>query len=412
MVRYSDDAGSRRMKFRTKHWESLWRSNIDGLVGLKKASQSGTAFVAIDMEGYHKKGEPVSATEIGIAVSWPHEQTRDSSLIPTLLGFFSQHRGHMESYSFRIEGRERRERDREKYHFGQAQVITPDDLDSVIATFLKSLKDRFQSLTLVGFDLSLEFSMMASKLQPNWLSNFSSWVDLQEVVADLSGTNLKQPGMTDTLLALGFTQDGHSVRSHSGLHNPGNDSVRMLAILDRLLGLDEDATLQIHQAIRRSSQEEASAPKPSRKYWRRRPPREIYPFTARIRIPGANITSIIKNIDWLERIFAAFAPVAVGIVNGGQYGWICLSSAEGLAQFIEDVNGQEVGGIMWSATTDFDATEGAKVVALTPVQLREVRRAEQVGQRENKRMQRRCKQIESEADIADLGLGMITGENP
>ena len=110
------------------------------------------------------------------------------------------------------------------------------------------------------------------------------------------------------------------------------------------------------------------------------------------------MASIIKNLEWLKKMFAEYEPTAVGMLRKGNYGWVCLPSADRLARFIKEVDGQKVGGVVWKVTTDYDP-ERSLVVALTPAQLREAKRAEQEAQIDGKRLQRRLKRGEAE-DVA------------
>ncbi|KAI6086896.1 hypothetical protein F4821DRAFT_269680 [Hypoxylon rubiginosum] len=369
-MRYTKDPS--HLKFRTKHWQSLWQSNIDSLASLKNNSQS--AFVAIDTEGY-TKSDSISVAEIGIAILPLSKHVLDSSANHDLEAFFNQN--SILSYCFRVEGQERREKQRDVYQFGQVQHIKPVDIHSALTGLFASLKDQFQTLVLVGFDLSAEITLIATYLH-GITQYISSWVDLQELAADISNT--PSPSMRDTLLALGFVSDGLCVRNKGYQHCAGNDAVRELAVLAKFLVFREDTPIQIHRASSRSSQQENPTSQPSCMFWNRRPgPKEIFPFSAILRIPGGSLASIIKNLKGLQRIFAEYEPTAVGMNNRGGTGWVCLPNADRLAQFIKEVDGQQVGGVVWNVTTDYDPKE-SPAVALTPAQLREAERAGQKAQ--------------------------------
>ncbi|KAK0732139.1 hypothetical protein B0H67DRAFT_640438 [Lasiosphaeris hirsuta] len=106
-----------RLAFKTKHRQSLWESNADSLAALKDIFQSSvSAFVALDTEGYHSKGD-IGVTEIGIAVLPRQDQVTENAT--KHLGTFFD-KCSIQSYLFRIQGRERREKKRDAYQFGEA----------------------------------------------------------------------------------------------------------------------------------------------------------------------------------------------------------------------------------------------------------------------------------------------------
>ncbi|KAK0702729.1 hypothetical protein B0H67DRAFT_675898 [Lasiosphaeris hirsuta] len=378
-MRYTQDTS--RLKFRTKQWQSLWESNVSNLAALKDVFQSSAStFVAIDTEGYHSKGD-IGVTEIGIAVLPHRDQVPAGNATKNLETFFDK--SSIQSHSFRIQGRERREKGRDAYQFGESRHIEPREIEPVLVSLFASLKDQFQHLVLVGFDLSSEFMFLASDLHT--ITPFvSSWVDLQELVADISGSKTSKPSMRYPLLALGFPSGGLSVPNKSQ-HSAGNDAVRELAILVKLLGLPESSIPpQIHKT---SSQ--ASRSRPLRMFWDscRPRPKELYPFIATVHLTGGKLTCIIKNLEGLQRIFAKYEPTAVGMVKNGNYGWVCLPSADRLAQFFEEIESLEVEGMAWNVTTDYDhdaGLEGSPVGAMTLAQLRAAKAAEQKAEMDNK----------------------------
>ena len=392
--------------FKTKDWRALWRSNIENFDKLKEKSTSNSAFVAIDAEGWHVDKDRLDVSEIGIAVLPPlvSEDAKGPDTDFELDSLFSRH--SIQGYSFRIRERERRERDRESFRFGDVQHVEPEEMETRLVGTLESISRQFGNLILVGFDLSFEFGLIASKLT-QITPFFSSWIDLQEITTEVSGT--QSPSMTDTLLALGLPLDGVSVRRKSSQHSAGNDAVRELAVLLKLLTLPGGNTsLQIHQEPSKSRRHGNAKNPGLHMYWNdRRPrPKELYPFVATIRIEGASVARKFQNLTHLRRIFKSYEPTAVGTSKNSGYGWICLASAEVLARFVMDVQGQELGGVVWNVTTDYDP-EQSPSVAMTPYQLREARRAEQHAQKENKRLQRRSKGRQWDEDDEDsLGLDL------
>ncbi|KAI2626930.1 hypothetical protein GGS26DRAFT_145171 [Hypomontagnella submonticulosa] len=377
--------------FKTKHLGSLWQSNIPNLDALKEKSQY--TFVAIDFEGRIAKDETVGITEIGLAVLIPTVAT--SSISPDDLKYQGQtpeiffEENTIESYWIQIKGSERSERSRDRYYFGLAQEIDADQIENTLVGLLQSIQHRSRSpLVLVGFDLvfEFEFKTIASHLS-QIAQYFSFWVDLQEIVADTSNT--KSPGMRATLLAFGFFSNDLAIRGKSD-HNAGNDAIRELAVLINLLHLSKGDTIQIQT-------EQLRDKNTLRKFWARtRPgPRELYPFTARIRIEGKDLKSLVPNCPQLFGLFSSYQPSAVGMTRTGNYGWICLPTVQELERFINEIHGHQFKGETWTAITDYDP----QIPHLTPKQFREAKRAMQEAQRDERRLERRAKRDHGSDDV-------------
>ncbi|XXH00518.1 hypothetical protein Hte_006865 [Hypoxylon texense] len=365
--------------FKTKHWGTLWQSNIPDLDALKERSQY--TFVAIDFEGRATKDEPFGITQIGLAVLVPPTST--SSISPDDLKYQGQapklflEQNTIESYCIQIKGKKRSEKGRDRYYFGQAQVIEAEEAEDTLVSLLQSIRRRSMSpLVLVGFDLVFELKTISSHLS-QITQYFSFWVDLQEIVMEISHT--QSPGMKATLLAFGFFSEDLAIRGKD-YHNAGNDAVRELAILVNLLHLSKGETIQIQTELSR----DRNTP---RRFWahRRPSPRELYPFTARIRIEGKDLRSWIADGQKLFGLFPSYQPSAVGINHAGNYGWVCLPTAEELNRFTNEFHGREFKGETWIVVTDYDA----RIPHLTPEQLREAKRAKQEAQREQKQLERR-----------------------
>ncbi|KAI1765495.1 hypothetical protein GGR53DRAFT_489953 [Hypoxylon sp. FL1150] len=372
--------------FKTKHWGTLWQNNIPDLDALKEKSRY--TFVAIDFEGRFTKDGPLNITEIGLAVLSPSVSANCMSpddlecqgQAPKI--FFEQNQ--INSYWIKVKGKERSEKGRDRYYFGQPQEIEAEETESTLVSLLQSIQRRSGSpLVLVGFDLVFELSTIASHLS-RITQYFSFWADLQEVAAEVTST--KCPGMRATLLAFGFFASDLAIRGKSD-HNAGNDAVRELAILVNLLNANKTDTIHIQTA--RPRDENAL-----RRYWQNRPaPKELFPFTARIRIEGKDLKSLVTNTKQLMTLFPGYQPSAVGMTRVGNYGWVCLPTVEELSRFVEEFHGHKLKGETWIAVTDYDP----EIPHLTPEQLREARRAKQEAQREQKQLERR-RERNSESD--------------
>ncbi|KAI0890254.1 uncharacterized protein GGS22DRAFT_194397 [Annulohypoxylon maeteangense] len=374
--------------FKNKHWETLWQSNIPDLNALKERCQY--TFVAIDFEGRITKDEPIGITEIGLAVLTPSAAT--STISPDDLRYQGQapeiffKQNAIESYSIQIKGRERKKKYRDRYRFGPVQEIEAEQAEDTLVSLLQSIRHRSKNpLVLVGFDLVFEFKTIASHLS-QITQYFTSWIDLQEIMTEISNT--KSPGMKASLLTFGFFSKDLTTRGKWD-HSAGNDAVHELAILVNLLNLSKGNTIHI-QPIKQLKDENTL-----RRIWSRSQPgpRELYPFTAMILLEGKRLKSFVPHLPHLLGMFSSYRPSAVGMARNGNCGWICLSTAEDLNRFINDLHGHEFKGETWIAVTDYDP----QISHPTPEQLREARRAKQEAQREQKQQERRAKrEVESD----------------
>ncbi|KAI0908566.1 hypothetical protein F4823DRAFT_625458 [Ustulina deusta] len=372
--------------FKTKHWQTLWRRNIANLNALKDSVKSPCTFVAIDFEGLSTKAdEPLGITDIGIAVlPFPPAITTPipdaaCSQSQRLQTFFEQNT--IECYWLRLKGKRQISGPRDTCYFGQLQEIEPAQTEAALVALLKSIQRRFDSpLVLVGFDLVFEFTTIASHLS-SIFQFFSSWVDLQEVVMEISEPKITH-GLRDTLRAFGFAPGDLAMRGRKSSHNPADDTIRELAVLFNLLRFQKGTTLQIETGRKK---ERGGV----RRFWNGRAPspKELYPFTTRVYVQGKPLSAILPHWDQLFDIFYTYDPVAVGIATGGNYGWVSLPSLEGLNRFIIDVHGKELRGEIWNVFSKYDPL----VIPMTPNQLREARQAGQESEREKKKLERHMK---------------------
>ncbi|KAI1364992.1 hypothetical protein F5Y08DRAFT_353121 [Xylaria arbuscula] len=316
---------------RTKNWQALFRT--------------------IDFEGVStERGKPLGLTDIGIAVlPFPRPIPIEPTPTPTsdtsafqsqkIQTFFEQN--DIECHWLRLKGQRPISGPRDICHFGQFQEIEPAQTEAALVTLLQSIQQHHNgSMVLVGFDLVFELKTIESHLSQA-LQFFSSWVDLKDIVMEVSETKLTY-GLRDTLRAVGFTSDNIATAGRRTSHNPADDTVRELAVLAKLLELQEGITLQVEIRSRREQHE-------LRRYWYGHAPRpkELYPFTARVYIQGKPLSSVLPHFGQLAEMFEIYDPTAVGINTDGKYGWVSLSSLQGLARFIQDVHGKELRGETW-----------------------------------------------------------------
>ena len=90
------------------------------------------------------------------------------------------------------------------------------------------------TLTLVGFDLCAEFRILSHQY-PRFLKRFTSWVDIQELVKELTPRNTQAPSLRNTLIGVGYEPKFPTKPSRSDGHSAGNDAARSIAVLVKLL---------------------------------------------------------------------------------------------------------------------------------------------------------------------------------
>ena len=397
--------------FKTKHWRSLWEANIPDLDSLKHLADT-SAFVAIDAEPWGRGGPKSSdVAEVGLALIPPFTTSptifKKSEGSPTLASLTDQY--HIHRHCIRVAARERRETKREEYSFGQVQFVSAEEVEETLSVAIASFKAQSNAnLVLVGFGMGLELKAI-STTYTQLTGHFSSWVDLQELVSEVSGT--QSPGMRDTLVALGFDTDPLAVRSASCFHNAGNDAVRMAAILLSLIALPSSTRIEITRAPHRKFRTRvANRNIQEKKLWyQTKPkPRELYPFMARVTTTTRGLSMF--TVPELFDTFSQYSPTAVGINSGRKYGWVCLPKLQSLICFVQQINGKQAAdGYTWSAVMDYDPSVS---VAQTAAEFKENRRLEQESQSECKKLERRRRrEVEDSEDIEDLTANLGIGED-
>lgn len=129
------------------------------------------------------------------------------------------------------------------------RILCRDRLPSQIA--VKLWKDRKlpASATLIPI----------SRICPDITRYITSWVDVPELVKDISSLPHRQPSMRDLLLAFGLGNDSQTVLSIYAKHSAGADVLRILVLLANLLAFPQDTTLQVSQvSLRKFSRSRAA----------------------------------------------------------------------------------------------------------------------------------------------------------
>ncbi|KAL6698773.1 hypothetical protein J3F84DRAFT_405781 [Trichoderma pleuroticola] len=321
--------------------------------------------------------------------------------LPETLDAVSTFRG-LETYWIRLIDRERRERGREQHRYGTQHYVSSDKVEETIAGIIESFRDKTSGdapLILTGFAVAFELSVL-SKIYPNLLNYFASWVDLQEVASGMTD-GIVNPGLRETLIACGFEGYRPSQESRTAFqHNAATDTVRTAMLLIRFLGLPSDGeTLDIDQSSKKTHQfsrrrSNAPATPEQKNYWKgsRPRPKEFYPFITRVyRTTGFEDF----NGRYLFKIFSEYEPTAVGISNNKRYGWVCLPNLQTLEKFVRSVHTWEAeDGSVWEVISEYDSTV---VPAQNWEELKLRQREESQAEDDEKRMQRRLKN-ESQSD--------------
>ncbi|KAK7402804.1 hypothetical protein QQX98_011432 [Neonectria punicea] len=174
----------------------------------------------------------------------------------------------VQSHCLKVSGREQGKCNQREPSMGKVEWVQPEEVENTLVNILKSVQSAVvasstsqgpwetsdpPTLALVGFDLHLEFRMLSTRYPRLLIECFSSWVDLQEVVKDVS-TDLENraPGMRDTLIAFGFRNGALAIIPQTTAHSSGTDTVRMIALLINTLAFPCDENLEIMLSPRRN----------------------------------------------------------------------------------------------------------------------------------------------------------------
>lgn len=401
---------------KVSRWHNLWRSNIPNLYSLKQ--QAGTSgFVAIDAEPWGNSLTDIA--EIGIAFI-PLVDVEALQDPPRSLGSL-QTRCSIQVSKIRVAGREQgRRTKREPFIFGPTHTVEPDAVHETLRRLFQSFRDALgpqASLTLIGFDLAFEFRVMSSTYL-GITEHVSSWVDIQEIIKEVSSCTNRSPSMRESLIAFGFESDDRAVLPNRMAHSAGTDALRVIALLVNLLALPPDTTLEIdRRPVRKwvGTRRVARRHMKAKNQFSGRPrPRASYPFRARVRLIGGSSLTMRQ----LAESFSKHGPSAIGIHGGKAEGYVCLPGLDELDQLIEQTHGSSAGnGQRWEAISEFDSQLTA---ARTASELLESLQVASTATIEQKRVLRKQKKEKEEIDseeacsdfvdsVDDLELGELWG---
>ncbi|EGX89246.1 hypothetical protein CCM_07498 [Cordyceps militaris CM01] len=406
-MRYSQNPGT----LKTKHWSTLWRSNISDL-GTIQTSQVG--FVAIDAEPWGPKSLDVA--EVGLSLIFPFDLSKVNQPPKTM----EELRGHLEieTYSIKICGREQGKR--ERFLEQNSKMVQPKDLENTLVEVLMSFRAKLAAipkakgsltappLVLVGFDLSFELRSLSASY-PKIADCFTSWVDLQELVKEAAQLD-KAPSLRDSLTALGFGSVSTDVGSVWKKHSAGKDTVRIAAVLASLsLRGAEQEVLPMTFTWRRkwSPAKQHMQYRGTGKLFKNGPPQptELFPFTAKLTLCGGRPSSLSGKVEASDimKLFAGHNPTAVGSCchDGSITAFVTMPSFDALEQFVANMDGAlcEVYGGAWNVESIFDPTV---THARTAEELEEFNKENLQATIAAKKEQRRQKRLEQGLESALL----------
>lgn len=339
---------------KVSRFHDLWRSNIPNLPSLKQqAAISG--FVAIDAEPWGNSLTEVS--EVGVAFL-PTVNTEALQDPPTSLESLRA-RYTIQTSVIRVTGREPGQgRRHEGFVFGSIYTVEPEAVYETLLRLFQSFQSALGAknpLILLGFDLAFEFRVI-SNTYLGITEYVSSWVDVQEIIKEVSSCSNRDPSMGESLIALGFANDSQAILPDRIAHSAGADALRVIALLVSLLALSSETTLAITRRPTRKwggKSRVALQYKKANNHFSGRPkPKECFPFRARLRTHGGQALSLRK----LSESFSEYNPTAIGIHGAKYEGYVCLAGLEELKQFVERIHGSQTSnGELWEAISEFDS---------------------------------------------------------
>lgn len=338
---------------KVSRFRDLWCSNIHNLHLLKQqAAISG--FVAIDAEPWGNSLTEVA--EFGVAFI-PIVNIKALQDPPTSLESLRA-RYSIETSTIRVVGRQPGQgRKREGFVLGSTYTVEPEAVHETLLGLFRSFQSTLGAkapLILLGFDLTFEFRVI-SNTYLGITEYVSSWVDVQEIIKEVSSCSKRDPSMGESLIALGFANDSQAILPDRIAHSAGTDALRVIALLVSLLAFSPETTLEIN---RRPTRKWGGSSRVARRYMKannhfsgRPKPRECYPFRARVRLFGGQALSLRK----LSESFMEYNLMAIGIHGAKHEGYICLAELKELNYLVERVHGSQTGnGELWEVISEFD----------------------------------------------------------
>ena len=210
--------------------QPLLKSEIRGLANIQDRL-AGATVVAFDMEGFnqHPDGRYRSSEEsgeLGVAVLRP--SSKPLRFFSSMYHFYNQN--EIEAFTIRIQ---------ERRYGPVVGTMTDETKQTAGARLHKFLSSIPGELILVGFGMQREFKWISDEY-PAIAALFTSWCDIQELVADSYKsmtaepdkllTQYREPSLDRVMKALKIS----GWRSRHQKHGAAGDAVKFLAVLSAL----------------------------------------------------------------------------------------------------------------------------------------------------------------------------------
>ncbi|KAF5688670.1 hypothetical protein FDENT_4755 [Fusarium denticulatum] len=219
---------------------------------------------------------------------------------------------------------------RRPHRFGKETSLYVENLESSVVEFLSNLP-RDKKLVLVGFEMGADWTYLSTNF-PAAIRFFSAWIDLGDIVSDITSSSPSQyPSLEFLIQTFGYwwqdIKPGRGCRSDGNADNAGDDVVTTLALAQALLEERNHSTLLFEHACFRI----ASSGRISTFY----DPAKC--FVAAVKSDGLLPIKISMGIR-IARKFIDFHPVSTGLFSN-EVGYVTFRSNEELDHFISCVNG-------------------------------------------------------------------------
>ncbi|PSN66491.1 hypothetical protein BS50DRAFT_677683 [Corynespora cassiicola Philippines] len=210
---------------RFRNISGLWNSKISDLSTLEERLHEAV-LVSLDIESFG-----ANASEVGLAVLQAGKQPLPFHGI--LTRYYEENK--VEALTIRLLDRGLKYEDPE-WRFGDKVHASIEDVHHLTANMLSRYTGE---RILIGFAMQNAEMNWISKSCPSLAIHFSAWVDIQELVSqrrmqeELGSptSDIKYPGLTNTLRAMGVTD----WRAQKRRHCAANDALRNLIILSGLI---------------------------------------------------------------------------------------------------------------------------------------------------------------------------------
>ncbi|KAM5510364.1 hypothetical protein FOXYSP1_10464 [Fusarium oxysporum f. sp. phaseoli] len=268
---------------------------------------------------------------------------------------------------------------RRPHRFGEEKTVDIEDLEASVVEFLQDLpKDK--KLVLIGFRMGAEWTYLSTNF-PAAIPFFSAWIDLGDIVTDITSSSLAYlPNLLFLIQTFGYwwkdVKPGRRCHSDGNADNAGDDVVTTLALAHALLDERNHKTLLFEHACFRTASSGRVRPcyNPAKC------------FIATVRTEGQLPIKISSSIR-LARRFFDFHPVGTGLMSS-EVGFATFRSQEELDYFISCVDGM----VLYTGET-LSAERYIHVNPKTP---------EDEKLKEEKRMLRRIKREADDEEVVEL----------